>query len=89
MKVNVEKTEMMKISRQPSSEQIMRDHKQPGNVEYYNYFGSMITSGVKCIREIKACIALATAAFETKQSELEFKEEIIKVLYLGHNFAWC
>ena len=69
--MNVEKTEVMKISRQSSSVQVMRNQKQPENVEYYNYFGSMMTSNAiyiyiyKC--EIKPYIALATAAFKTKQ----------------------
>jgi hypothetical protein len=61
MKMNVEKTEMMKVSKQPSSVQIMRYQKQPENV---GYFLSMITSDAICTREIKPCIALAIAALK-------------------------
>jgi hypothetical protein len=64
MKINVGKTDMMKISRQHHSVQIMRDQEQPENVEYYKYFVSMITSDARCTCEIKRCIALAAAAFK-------------------------
>jgi len=47
MKMNVEKTEMTRISRKPSSVLIMRDQKQLENVEY-NYLSSMITSDARC-----------------------------------------
>jgi len=36
MEVNMEKTKAMRILRQPSPIQIMIDHKQPENVEYFN-----------------------------------------------------
>jgi hypothetical protein len=35
MEMNVEKTKVMRISRQPSPVTIMIDQKQPENVEYY------------------------------------------------------
>jgi len=73
MKMNVEKTEMMRISRQPSSVHIMRDQKQPGNVEYYKHFSSMITNDARCTREIKPCIALETAVSKTKQTPFTSK----------------
>jgi hypothetical protein len=43
MEMNVEKTKIKRISGQPSPVQIMIDQKQPENVEYFNYLGSMIT----------------------------------------------
>jgi hypothetical protein len=39
MEMNVEKTKVMRISRQPSSVQIVTDQKWPQNVEYFNYVG--------------------------------------------------
>jgi hypothetical protein len=76
MKINVKKTDMMKISKQHNSVHIMRDQEQPENVEYYKYFVNMITSDAVCTCEIKHCIALATAAFKRKRtiftSKLEF-----------------
>jgi len=70
---------MMKISGQPSSVQVMRDRKQPKNVEFYNYFGDAI-----CTREVKPYTALATAAFEMKQNlftsklDLKLRKKLLK-----------
>jgi hypothetical protein len=44
MEMKVERNKVMRISRQPSPTQIMVDQKQPKNVEYFNYLGSMITN---------------------------------------------
>jgi hypothetical protein len=63
MEMNVEKTKVMRISRQPSPVQIMIDQKQPENVEYFNYLGSMITNCARCTREIKYKIAMAKEEF--------------------------
>jgi hypothetical protein len=38
---------VLKISRQPSLMQIMADEKQPENMEYYHYFGSIITNDAR------------------------------------------
>jgi len=35
MKINVGKTKVMRVSRQPPPIQIMTDQKQPENVEYF------------------------------------------------------
>jgi hypothetical protein len=40
MEMNVEKTKVMRISRQPSPMKIMIDQKQLENVEYFSYLGS-------------------------------------------------
>jgi len=39
MEMNVEKTKMMRISRQPSPIQIMKNQKQLENVDYFSCFG--------------------------------------------------
>ena len=44
----------------------MADQRQPENLEYFNYFGSMITNDAKCIREIKYSIATGKSAFKKK-----------------------
>ena len=44
MEVNVEKTNIMIISRQSSPVQIMTGQKQMENVVHFNYLGSFITS---------------------------------------------
>jgi hypothetical protein len=49
--MNVEKLEVMKISRQQSSIQIMTDQKQLEDVEYFRYFGSLKTRGGLALEE--------------------------------------
>jgi len=61
---NVGNTKVIKISWQPSPMQIMVDQNQPENMEYFNYWGSMITNDARCTCEIKSRIAMAKAAFK-------------------------
>jgi hypothetical protein len=68
MEMNVEKTKGMRISRQSSLVQIMTYQKQPENVEYFNYLGSIITNAAKCTCEIKSRIAMAKVAFNNKET---------------------
>jgi hypothetical protein len=42
MELNLEKTKVMRISRQPALLQSLVDQNQPENVEYLSYLGSMI-----------------------------------------------
>ena len=37
-------------------------------MEYFYYFGSLITNAAKCIGEIKCRIVMATAAFNKKKN---------------------
>jgi hypothetical protein len=67
MEMNVEKTKVMGISRQPSPMEIMIDQKQLENVEYLNYLGSMITNDARCTCEIKSRIASKKAALNKKK----------------------
>jgi hypothetical protein len=61
------------ISRQPFQIQIMTDQKQPENVEYFNYLGSMLTNDARCTWEIKSKIATAKTAFNKKKTLLTCK----------------
>jgi hypothetical protein len=45
IKINVDKTKVMSISREPSPLQILTHQKQLENVEYFNNLGSIITNG--------------------------------------------
>jgi len=54
MEMNVEKTKVMRISRQPCPVTIMTDQKQLENVEYFKYLGSMLASDGRCTCEIKS-----------------------------------
>jgi hypothetical protein len=56
--MNVEETNVMRISRQPSPIRILIDQNQQKNVEYFNYC-STITNDAGCIWEIKSRIAMA------------------------------
>jgi hypothetical protein len=48
----VEKTKVMRISRQPSAIQIMVDQNDPENAEFFNCSGSVITDGARWTRGI-------------------------------------
>jgi hypothetical protein len=49
METNVGKTKAIRISKHKSPAQIMIDKKkQPENVEYFNCFGSRMTSDARC-----------------------------------------
>jgi hypothetical protein len=78
--MNVEKKKVMKFSRQLSPIQIRIDQKQLEDVEYFNYFGSMITDDARFTLEIKCRLAMAQADFNKKktfhqQTGLTFTEE--------------
>jgi len=66
MEMNVEKTKVMRISRNPSPVTIMIDQKQLENVEYFKYLGSVLTNDGRCTCEIKSTVAMAKAAFNKK-----------------------
>ena len=61
---NVEKTKVMRISRQPFPLKIMTDQKQIENVESFKYLGSILTNDGRCTCEIKCRIAMAKAALK-------------------------
>jgi hypothetical protein len=74
----------MRISRQPYPIKIMIYQKQLENVEYFNYFGSMITNNARCTREIKSRIAMTKAAFNNKKIlftsklDLKLRKKLVK-----------
>ena len=70
MEMNVEKTKVMRISRQPSAVTITIDQKQLENVKCFKYLGSMLTDDGRCTCEIKSMIAMAKAAFNKKKKYL-------------------
>jgi len=52
MAMNVEKTKVMRISRQPFPVKIMIGQKQLGNVESFKHLGSILTTDGRCTCEI-------------------------------------
>jgi hypothetical protein len=87
MEMNVEKTKILRISRQPFPSQITVDQKQLKNVEYFNYVCSMTTNDASCTREIKSGIAIQQAPFNKKKALFTSKLDLskgrkYKVLYI-------
>ena len=84
MELYVEKTKVMRISRQPSPVTIMIDQKQLENVECFKYLGSMLTNDGRSTREIKSRIAMAKAAFNKKKAlftsklDLNLRKKLVK-----------
>jgi hypothetical protein len=96
MEMNVEKTNLMGISRQPFPGQIMIEQKHLENMKSFKYLGSMLTDDGRYMCEIKSRISMAKAAFKRERalfiSTLNLKkieEETIKMLHFEHNFIWC
>jgi hypothetical protein len=100
MQMNVGKTKVMKISRQPYPIKITIYQKQLHNVEYFIYLGSMITNYARCKREIKSRIAMATAIFNketifTSKLDLNLRKELVKcyiwsiALYGAETWTLC
>ena len=78
----------MSIAKEPSPEQIMIDHKQLKNVEYFSYLGSMATNDATCTCEIKSRIAMAQAAFNMKKSLFASKFDASLRKKLVKCFIW-
>jgi len=84
VEMNVEKTKVMRISRQPSPLKIMVDQKQLENLESFKYLGSILTNDGICTCEIKCRIAMAKAAFSKKRTlftstlDLELRKKLVK-----------
>jgi len=77
MEMNVEKTKVMRISRQTFPVQIMIDQKHLQNVEYLNYLCNVITHEVRFTRKMKSRIVMAKAAFNKKKNLFTNKEDLI------------
>jgi len=84
MEINVGKTKVMRILRQPSPVTIMIDQKQMENVECFKDLGSMLTNDGRCTREIKSRLAMAKAAFNKKKTlftsklDLNLRKKLVK-----------
>jgi hypothetical protein len=90
MELNVEKTKVMRISRQPLPVKIMIDQKQLENVEAFKYLGSILTNDGRCTCEIKCRIAMAKAAFNKRTLFTSILDsELRNKLRLEHSFIWC
>jgi hypothetical protein len=83
MEMNVEKTKVLRISRQSSPVKIMINQKQLENVESFKYLGNILTNDGRCTCEIKCRIAMAKAAFNKKRNlftstlDLELRKTLV------------
>jgi len=84
MEMNVEKTKVMRISRQPSPVTVMTDQKQPENVKCFKYLGSMLTNDGRYTCEIKSRIVVEKAVFNKKKTffttklDLNLRKKLVK-----------
>jgi hypothetical protein len=83
MEMTVEKTKVVRISRQPSPVKIMMNKKQPENVKHFNYLGSMMINDARYTREIKFRIAIGKPAFNKKKTFHQQIELVVPRLWDG------
>jgi hypothetical protein len=81
---DLEKTKVMRISRQPTPITIKIDQKQLENVKCFRYLCRMLTDDGRCTCEIKSRIAMAKAAFNkrknffTSKLDLNLRKKLVK-----------
>jgi len=83
MEMNVEKTKVMRISRQSFPVKIITEQKQLENVESFKYLGSMLTNDGRCTCEIISKFAMAKYAFNKKRAlftstDLKLRKKLVK-----------
>ena len=66
MEMRLEKSKVMRISRQPSLVQIMIDEEQMENVEYFKHLCSLMTDDARC--DIKSRNVITKATFNKKKT---------------------
>jgi hypothetical protein len=90
MEINVEKTKLMRISRQQFPVKIMINQKQLENLESFKYLGSILTNDGRCTCEIKCRIAMAKAAFNKMRALFTSTLDLeLRMKHLEHGFIWC
>jgi len=88
MEMNVEKTKVVIISRQPSPVTIKIDQKQLENVKCFKYLGSVLTEDGRCTCEIKSRIAMTKAAFSKKKNLFTSKLDVNLRKKLMKCYVW-
>jgi hypothetical protein len=76
MEMNVRRSKVVTISRQPSAILIVVDQKQLQIVEYFSYLVSRITNDARCTLDIISRIAMAKAAFSEEEALLPSKFDV-------------
>jgi hypothetical protein len=77
MEMNVDKTQVMRISSQPFPVKLTADQKKLENLESFKYLGSVLTNDGRCTYVIKTRIAMAKVTFNKKRTlfirKMDFK----------------
>ena len=67
-KINLKKTKVMKISRNPEDITMIIEGIKLAQIQEFCYLGSLITEDGKCHKEIRRRIALGKAAFTKRRT---------------------
>jgi len=86
MKINIKKTKVIKIGRQPSTIKITVDGEILQQVEKFKYLGSILSSSGYSEKDIRVRIGMAKSAFSKLKKiligglKLEVKKRLVKTL---------
>jgi len=84
MEMKIERTKVIRISRQPFPVKIMIDQKQLENLQSFKYLGIMLTNDGRCTCKIKCTIAMEKSAFNKKMPhftstlDLKLRKKLVK-----------
>jgi len=84
MKINIKKTKVMKIGRQPSTMQIIVDGEILQQVEELKYLGSILSSSGYSEKDIRVRIGMVKSAFNKLKKlligglKLEVKKRLVR-----------
>jgi hypothetical protein len=76
--INAEKSEITRISTQPSPVQILTHKKQPHNVNYFRYLDSRIINNASSTRDMKSRTVMA--------EETSNKKKALSLHQIGYKF---
>jgi Reverse transcriptase (RNA-dependent DNA polymerase). len=76
MKINIDKSQVMRVSRSNESLHIKVNNRELKEVDNFKYLGSVLTRDGYCTREFKVRIAIAKEAFNRQMSLLTSKLNI-------------
>ena len=68
MEINIDKLQVMRVSRSNESLQIKVNNRELKEVDHFKYLGSVLTRDGYYTREIKMRMAIAKEAFNRKMS---------------------
>jgi hypothetical protein len=93
MEMNVERTKVVRIWREPFTVRIIVDHKQLENVEYFDSLGNTITNDARCTRDIKFRTDMAKVAFNRKtffssKLKLNLSKKLDELPHLEQSCLW-